>query len=117
MTTQTQSLSLDMGAHYTVAGYGGIAWYVVGYATEWTEGKWVFLGDDDDDPDDETFYAWNEPEEYDDPSRVRCVMVGDDRTFTFDVDELAPIAELDYCAECGQIGCTADGRSRDDEDY
>ena len=36
-------------------------------------------------------------------------MVGDDRHFTFDPDELTPIKRRDYCGECGQIGCTHDG--------
>jgi len=43
---------------------------------------------------------------------VRAVMVGDDREHTFDVDELTQIDDDAYCAECGQVGCTADGRDR-----
>jgi len=45
--------------------------------------------------------------------RVVCVMVGDDRRFTFDPTEVTPLDDLDYCAECGQIGCTHDGRERE----
>lgn len=34
-----------------------------------------------------------------------CYMVGDDREFVFDVDELTPLDEDDFCGGCGQIGC------------
>lgn len=39
------------------------------------------------------------------PSQRETHMVGDDRTFTFDVDDLSPLDDDDYCSECGQIGC------------
>ena len=90
---------------YRVAGYGGIAWHVLGPAKEWTEEEWVYSGEGDED--DEGSYFYNEPEEIEDSSRVRCVMVGDDRVFVFDVEDVEPIAEEDYCPECGQIGCMA----------
>lgn len=32
-------------------------------------------------------------------------MVGDDRPFAFDPDDLTPIGADDYCAGCGQVGC------------
>lgn len=38
---------------------------------------------------------------------VRLRMIGDDQTFTFDVEDLQRIDEEDYCPECGQIGCKA----------
>lgn len=47
---------------------------------------------------------------------VRAVMVGDDREFLVNVDDLEPIAREDYCGVCGQIGCTHDGYDRDDDD-
>lgn len=47
---------------------------------------------------------------------VRAIMVGDDRVEMIDVDDLEQIGEMDYCAECGQIRCTHDGRDRDDDD-
>lgn len=49
---------------------------------------------------------------YETRSSVRVVMVGDDRRHIVDVDELEPIADDDYCGECGQIGCAHDGRAR-----
>jgi hypothetical protein len=36
---------------------------------------------------------------------IECHMVGDDRTFTFDVDEATEIDEDEFCHGCGQIGC------------
>lgn len=44
---------------------------------------------------------------------VTAVMIGDDREFVIDVDDLTAIDDLDYCSECGQIGCGHDGRDRD----
>jgi hypothetical protein len=54
--------------------------------------------------------------EYENRERVRAVMVGDDREFTFDVDEVTPLAEGDYCPECGQIGCKAYALGEDESD-
>lgn len=41
---------------------------------------------------------------------VVAVAVGDDTRHTFAAEDLTPIPEDAYCSECGQIGCTADGR-------
>lgn len=78
---------------YTVKGNGGVAWRVYGWQTE---------------PDEDTEWSGCEVR----TGRVVCVMVGDDQRFTFEPEDISPIDELDYCAECGQIGCTADGRDR-----
>lgn len=32
-------------------------------------------------------------------------MVGDDRDFTVDLDDLQPLNEDEFCGGCGQIGC------------
>ncbi len=81
---------------YTVAGRSnrGIAWRVYGWETQ---------------PDEETEWSGYESR----TGRVVCVMVGDDRRFTFDPDELTPLNDLDYCASCGQVGCSHDGRERE----
>ena len=71
---------------YQVDGYRGIAWYVRGWETE---------------PTEET--EWSGFEER--TGRVVATMVGDDRHFAFEPEELAPIQEEDYCGSCGQIGC------------
>ena len=108
----TQTCDIDMDARYSVAGYGGIAFYLLGYATEWTEEEWIYCGEGD--PDEESSYLYNEPEEIENRDRVRAVMVGDDRVHEIDIDDLTVIDDLDYCAECGQIGCHADGRDREE---
>ena len=97
--------TLDLDARYRVTYYGGIAFYLLGYATEWTEESWEYCGEGD--PDDEANYLYNEPEEIEDRQRVRAVMVGDDYVHMVDVDDLEPLADDAYCRECGQIGCTA----------
>jgi hypothetical protein len=37
-------------------------------------------------------------------------MVGDDCVHIVPVEDLEILGEDDYCHECGQIGCTGDGR-------
>jgi hypothetical protein len=120
--------TLDLDARYSVAGYGGIAFYLLGYETETTPESWEYLGEPEGyDPDtyhEETGYyypdenpsnyVYSEPEEIPNYGRVRAVMVGDDYVHSVDVDDLTVIGDLDYCAECGQIGCTHDGRDRED---
>ena len=89
---------------YTVKGYRGIAWYVLGWETEPGPSEWY-------DEEAEEWVSDEEPE----PVRtgqVVCVMVGDDRHFTFDRDDITPLAREDYCGECGQMGCTHDGLDR-----
>ena len=79
---------------YSVAGWGaGIAWYVRGWETE---------------PDEDTEWTGIEPR----TGRVVATMIGDDRRFVIDPEDLSPLGELDYCAACGQIGCGHDGRDR-----
>ena len=79
---------------YRVEGYGGIAWYVLGCETT---------------PDEDT--EWTGIEER--TGQVVCKMVGDDRHFTFDPEELTPLQREEYCGSCGQIGCTHDGLERE----
>lgn len=120
MTTRTEGADwaddaavldgLDMDARYSVAGSGGVAWYLRGYAIEWTEEEWIHDGEGD--PDDESSYLVNEPEEIENRQMVRAVMVGDDREHLIDVDDLTMLDEDDYCHVCGQIGCGHDGRER-----
>ena len=71
---------------YTVAGYRGIAWHAYGWETQPTEDT-----------------EWDGIEER--TGLVVCVMVGDDRRFTFEPEELTPLRDDDYCGTCGQIGC------------
>lgn len=78
---------------YRVDRWDGIAWHVLGWETE---------------PDEDTEWSGYENR----TGRVVAYMVGDDRYFTFDPEEVHALADLEYCAECGQIGCTHDGRDR-----
>lgn len=36
---------------------------------------------------------------------VLAYMIGDDRVYEFDADDLIAIDEEDYCPSCGQTGC------------
>jgi hypothetical protein len=84
----TAAAGIDFGAHYQIDGWSpGIAWYLVGY---------VLVRDED--------FDWTGIEE-EDRSRVRAIMVGDDRVFVVDVDDLQLIGEEDVCRGCGQVGC------------
>ncbi len=82
---------IDFNARYSVDGYPGVAFYLRGY---WPTGR---------DFDGEQTY---------DEDFVCAVMVGDDAQHCVDVDDLKVIANDAYCASCGQIGCTHDGRER-----
>jgi hypothetical protein len=42
--------------------------------------------------------------------RAFMTMIGDDRIFEVDADDVHKIDDKDYCSECGQIGCRCDGR-------
>lgn len=83
------TFEIDSSKRYRVldSGSAGVAWYVTRFVTS---------RDED--------YEWTGIENVD-TSRVVCVMVGDDRDFTFDVSDLVELEEGDYCRECGQIGC------------
>jgi hypothetical protein len=81
---------------YTVKGWSdGIAWRVLGP---------VMVRDED--------YEWSGIENPH-PTLVQAVMIGDDKIHEVDRDDLVELGELDYCAECGQVGCTHDGRERE----
>ena len=78
---------------YKIDGYKGIAWNVLGWETtedsdtEWT-GMLVRTGN------------------------VVACMIGDDRYFVFDRNEVNSIEREEFCGECGQIGCQHDGIER-----
>lgn len=78
---------------YAVEGWRGVAWRVYGWQTA---------------PDEDT--EWSGIEER--TGLLVCVMIGDDEPHTFEPGEVARLDDDDYCAVCGQIGCTHDGRER-----
>lgn len=80
---------------YTVSGWGkGIAFWVRGWETE---------------PDEDTEWSGYENR----TGRLIMTMVGDDAHHSVDPDDVSPLNDDAYCHECGQVGCTHDGRSRD----
>ncbi len=78
---------------YRVSGYKGIAFTVCGWETE---------------PDEDTEWSGYEVR----TGKIVAVMVGDDRKFTFDPEDITPLDREDYCGSCGQIGCPHDGLER-----
>lgn len=79
---------------YRVAGCSGVAWTVLGYEAEYD----------------------GEYEEWVAGSQLFAVMVGDDRPFGIDEDDLSPLKDSEYCSECGQIGCMHGAAMAEDED-
>jgi hypothetical protein len=71
---------------YSVRGYRGIAFYVLGWETG---------------PDEETEWSGFESR----TGRVLAVMVGDDHRHSVDPDDVEPIDPESFCRDCGQIGC------------
>lgn len=102
--TQTH---IDFDRAYRVAGYGGVAWWAIRYATENVyEGDYLACDDEDCDHTlSEMCWCEGDWSVVIDYSMVIMRMVGDDRDHIIDVDDLTPISEDDYCAGCGQIGC------------
>jgi len=71
---------------YTIDGWRGIAWYILGHETEL---------------DEDTEWSGYETR----TGNLIAVMVGDDRLFSVDPSTVHPIPEGSFCPECGQIGC------------
>ena len=105
----------DFDRRYAVDGWSGIAWEAIEHPIDHAEGdenyQWIEDWGPRDDPDAwgwmgcERFYGETTCTCDPDLGRVVCVMVGDDRRFTHDVDDLTPLDDDDYCSGCGQIGC------------
>jgi hypothetical protein len=93
MTTKEIMDAQKEGYRFTVWGSEGIAFYCAGIETM---------------PDEDTVWTGQENP----TGNLLMVMVGDDRKFPTDPDDVIAIGEMDYCAECGQIGCQHDGRDR-----
>jgi hypothetical protein len=87
-------VGLDEDKAYRVAGWGeGIAFRYIGPEVEryWDLDE----GSTPEDPDERL------------TGRVQVVMVGDDRVWNVDPEDLTELAEDEFCRGCGQIGCTA----------
>lgn len=91
--SDTQTL-IDFDRAYSVDGYPGVAWWAIRYDTEQVM---------PDDPD-----CWSDdPADYTEVNYDMLVMrmIGDDRDFLIDVQDVSAISDDDYCDGCGQIGC------------
>jgi hypothetical protein len=73
---------------YTVEGWAGIAFRVLGWELE-----------PDEDTDWSGYYVRS--------GRVLVVMIGDDKRHRVDPDDTSPLSALEYCRDCGQVGCTS----------
>ena len=99
-------MELNNEKRYKCAGFEGVAFRFGGYYQKWE--PWTYEDDEGNQVDDgEGEFV----DDLDDPM-VYMVMVGDDHKHLIDKDDIEELGELDYCAECGQIGCTHDGRDR-----
>lgn len=78
---------IDTSVAYSVNGYSGVAFRALGHPIE--------------SVDCDGFETANE-------DMVQVVMIGDDRVFTVDMEDLTPIEREEFCGQCGQIGCGHD---------
>jgi hypothetical protein len=96
---------IDFDARYSIAQYPGVAFYLKGWEQKWEPVRVILL-------DEETSEEYEEDDPYgegewvdDTEGRLRAVMVGDDRVFLVEMEDLTPLGDEDYCSCCGQIGC------------
>ena len=105
---------------YKTADYSGVAWHVIGWEltplTTWCccdcdasgyerpGGGGAITEKGSPDCDHEHISYSNEPD-YERTGSLVCVMIGDDRPFTYEPEDLTAIDDNEYCAGCGQIGC------------
>ena len=71
---------------YRIDGWNGIAWSILGWETE---------------PDEDTEWSGCENR----TGNLVAVMIGDDRHFSVEPDDVSELSEGEYCCVCGQIGC------------
>lgn len=93
MSADTVIVPCFRGTVYQVRGHGLIAFRLDRWAESWE------LSDEMD--------TYGDGEWIEDPStgQVIAIMVGDDYEWIVDVDDLIPLADDEFCVECGQIDC------------
>lgn len=101
-------MDIDWSTRYRSPVFPGVALRIVGFVQTWEPETSIAVDKDGVEYVCET----GEGEWVDDPSgeMVRVIMVGDDRTHEVALADLVPLAEVEYCGSCGQVGCTHDGR-------
>lgn len=92
------SQPFDFTKAYRVSGHGGVAWR----ATSHVETSELIHDYYEDDDSSANYAEWESITDY---SRVNAHMVGDDANWEFDVSDLTPLEDDEYCSGCGQIGC------------
>ncbi len=92
---------VDFGMYVSHESYRGIAFWVDDWARSLEEQYVEYIESDDSG---EVFFGWEEVEVISN-SVVECYMVGDDKMYKFDIDELTAVNVNDFCYSCGQIGC------------
>jgi len=108
--TPNQGEAMNNDTVYRVRNWPAVAVRVVGYPQQWEPDMCLMTDDDGNEWEEETGEGeWVDDTECGD---VLVVMVGDDRKHRVAKTDLLPLDELDYCTECGQIGCCHDGRDR-----
>jgi hypothetical protein len=99
--------TVNFDGRFTVAGEPRIAYYLLGWATEWTEESYELDCDSEthvfDRVHDDYCYLYNKPEQYDRTDQVIAVMVGDDRQHVVNVEDLTEISGDDVCPGCGAV--------------
>jgi hypothetical protein len=97
---------LDRDATYRVRGWSGIAFRIVDFPKTWEPWTTIYIDEDGEEQEEDTGEGeWEEQNES--CGRVIVRMVGDDGEHEVDVEDLTPLADNDYCHDCGQTGCTA----------
>ncbi len=102
---------LNTVKRYSIDGWRGVAFRFVRYQQRWEP---YLYSEIDPETGDETDVESYEGEWVEDPTlgKAVMVMVGDDKEHLECVEDIEELDDLDYCLECGQIGCTHDGRDR-----
>lgn len=99
--TNGEDDGIDFDAHYTVDGYRGIAFYLLGWQA--INAPVMCYVEDDEGNEIETESGEYELEP--DHDNVIAVMVGDDRHHVVPRDDLHVLGEDKFCRSCGQVGC------------
>lgn len=99
-------MELDYDARYTVDGYNGVAFYIYGYKQVYEPDITIFEDEDGNEYQEEI----GEGNWVDDKETLLMVMVGDNKKWEVDPEDITKISDDDYCLVCGQVGCTGDGR-------
>ena len=112
---QNCGCGFNRGDTIRVAGFQGVACFFRGHPSEWTDES-AEDGEEGCEECNGTGIGFVfEPEQVENRERAIVVMVGDDARHTVDISDCAPLPELDYCHECGQMGCVGDGLDRSEQ--